>query len=650
MQLIRSKQKGIVCYLLRQCGRQSAVLFLCALLSAAVVANEKVANEKNTDVKDLHYGVALYHYYQDHFFSALTELAVAKEQGGLSAHAENSELLVGGMSLSYGMDKRAIRIFDHLLKEDVDPTVRNQVWFYLAKLLYQRQADGQARSYLEKIGEQLPDGFVDEFHYLQVLLSGGDSAVINAALDQMKGKTLRSYTLFNRAMIERQQGNIVDAMSSLDQAADLPANSEENKALLDRIKLATGYIALSQENYTVAYQAFQSVRLEGPWAEQALLGYGWSASNNKDYALAIQAWNTLSQKPMLGPIVQETFVAIPHLYEKMGDTQYALKAFNAAALHYEELLIKLDEMGNQVQEQDMLERWLQQDLGEDWLARGGEMKVKPKSPYLLHMLANYQFQSSLKDLRDLHVLRNNLLAWQQKTTAYREMLATRQAAREQSILEIQQQPIEDLLKDIFPARDLLAKQIQQAEQKNDPLVFADGSDKEFLRIIDQASRNTKSVSDQVERRQYQKKLERMQGLLFWQLSEQFPARLWQAKSELNGLDDAIEAHQNQLLRLQALMAASDELSTLSIRVDTQQLRVEEQLKPIDQALDQANQAMRMLLLAELKTQRLKVRQYLAQSRLAIARIYDDYLQQGQQVQPQAQSQLQQQTQEQGKGL
>lgn len=643
---MRCKQKGIVCYLVRQCGGQSAVLFLCALLSAAAVANEKVANEKNTDVKDLHYGVALYHYYQDNFFSALTELAVAKERGGLRAHTENAELLVGGMSLSYGMDKRAISIFDRLLKEDVDPAVRNQVWFYLAKLLYQRQADDQARSYLEKIGEQLPEGFVDEFHYMQVLLSDGDSVVINAALDQMEGKTLRSYTLYNRAMIERQQGNIVDALISLDHATDLPTNSEENKALLDRIYLAIGYIALSQENYTLSYQAFQSVRLEGPWAEQALLGYGWAASNNKDYALAIQAWNTLSQKPMLGPVVQETFVAIPHLYEKMGDTQYALKAFNTAALHYEELLIKLDEMGSQVQEQDMLERWLQQDLGEDWLARGGEMKVKPKNPYLLHMLANYQFQSSLKDLRDLHVLRNNLLAWQQKTTAYREMLATRQAAREQSIIEIQQQPIEDLLKDIVPARDLLAKQIQQAEQKNDPLVFANGTEKEFLRIIDQANRNVKSVSDQAERTQYQNKLQRLQGLLYWQASEQFPARLWQAKSELNGLDDAIEVHQRQLLSLQTLMATSDELSALSARVDTQQLRVEEQLKQISQALDQANQAMRILLLAELKTQRLKVRQYLTQSRLAIARIYDDYLQQGQQVQ----SQLQQQAQEQGKGL
>ncbi len=126
-----------------------------------------------------------------------------------------------------------------------------------------------------------------------------------------------------------------------------------------------------------------------------------------------------------------------------------------------------------------------------------------------------------------------------------------------------------------------------AEQKNDPLVFAGSTEKAFLGIIEQAKRSANTLSDQAERAQYQKKLQRLKGLLFWQASEQFPARLWQAKSELNGLDDAIEVHQSQLQHLQALMATSDELSALSARVDTQQLRVEEQLKYIGQALDKA---------------------------------------------------------------
>ena len=54
-------------------------------------------------VRDLHYGEVLFHFYQQDYFTAITHLMMAREQQQLQHHTEESELLLGGLQLSYGM-------------------------------------------------------------------------------------------------------------------------------------------------------------------------------------------------------------------------------------------------------------------------------------------------------------------------------------------------------------------------------------------------------------------------------------------------------------------------------------------------------------------------------------------------------------------
>ena len=53
-----------------------ATTALTAMLSGAVAAAKQPAS-----VRDLHYGKVLFHFYQDDYFSAITHLMVAREQG-----------------------------------------------------------------------------------------------------------------------------------------------------------------------------------------------------------------------------------------------------------------------------------------------------------------------------------------------------------------------------------------------------------------------------------------------------------------------------------------------------------------------------------------------------------------------------------------
>jgi hypothetical protein len=72
-------------------------------------AEEKPAADKD----DLAYGVALYHFFQDRYFSAISDLLIARERTERPELSEEPELLLGGLYLSYGLYTDADERFAH---------------------------------------------------------------------------------------------------------------------------------------------------------------------------------------------------------------------------------------------------------------------------------------------------------------------------------------------------------------------------------------------------------------------------------------------------------------------------------------------------------------------------------------------------------
>jgi len=80
-------------------------------------------------VRDLHYGDALFYYYQHDDFEALTRLAAYEHWNRMPHHAEDAQLLMGGLYLALGMHNEACRRFEALLNDPVPSAVRNVAWF-----------------------------------------------------------------------------------------------------------------------------------------------------------------------------------------------------------------------------------------------------------------------------------------------------------------------------------------------------------------------------------------------------------------------------------------------------------------------------------------------------------------------------------------
>ena len=94
---------------------------MTAALALAAVAP---AHAEPGPVEDLHYGEVLFYFYSEDYFSAIVHLLAADASQRLSRSETESQVLLGGLYLSYGLHDEADRIFHSVLDEAADPGVR----------------------------------------------------------------------------------------------------------------------------------------------------------------------------------------------------------------------------------------------------------------------------------------------------------------------------------------------------------------------------------------------------------------------------------------------------------------------------------------------------------------------------------------------
>ncbi|HWI09823.1 MAG TPA: hypothetical protein VNU48_00675, partial [Burkholderiaceae bacterium] len=146
-------------------GLAAAVLAACALSAAAAATDVP-----NHEIKDPHYGDVLFQFFQDRYFSAVTGLMVSQQFGRVEHHADEAEVLRGGMLLSYGLQREAGEIFAKLIERGAEPKVRDRAWFFLAKICYQRGYLAEADAALAQVGDQLPPPLQEDRALLQANL------------------------------------------------------------------------------------------------------------------------------------------------------------------------------------------------------------------------------------------------------------------------------------------------------------------------------------------------------------------------------------------------------------------------------------------------------------------------------------------------
>ncbi len=606
---------------------------LSALLSLQVYAKDEVVPQgvftAPQIVRDLYYGDVLFHFYQDDYFGSLTRLGASQVLGRLTQQRDEAELLQGALYLSLGQHVEAGRIFRSLLNDNVADGVRNRAWFYLAKVWYQRSYLAEAEQALASIKGKLPGPMEGERQLLatQVLLYQeryGEAIHLLEAWQSTDDSA--SYARFNLGVALIRQDRLDAAAPLLDGLGMSSAASQEMAALRDKANVALGFALLKANRPAEARVMLERVRLRGPQSNKALLGLGWAESSENHFREALAPWLELQNRDLLDAAVQESYLAVPFAYAKLSANRQAADTYVHALGLFREEGMRLDQSIAAIRAGGMLDAILQNDAvgAQGWYWQLAELPDAPETRYLYHLLASNEFQEGLKNYRDLKAMQHNLGAWNQSLAAFDDMIETRR----RSHVERQPKLREALggvdVDKLESGRNDFESRLSLIERDHDVVGLANAAEHQQWMKIEriEAALADRDPADRAFQ-EMREKARMLRGVVYWDLSASYKARLWREKKQLRELDVALkDARKLQILVGRAQVDAPQRTEELAARVGRLAPNLESLSARLGAAADAQRRYLASVAVAELEAQKDRLASYTMQAQFALASIYD----------------------------
>lgn len=618
--------------LMRIAASVCAILaFTFSFSSGAMAAKPEVDKLSPTVVRDLHFGDALFYYYQGQDFETITRLQAYRQWGRLSHHDAETDLLLGGLYLSLGLHNEAGERFETLLTQSVPEGVRNRAWFYLGKVWYARgYLDRAERAIKEVNGRLTADLEAERLHLLSNILMRQqrfDEAI--SLLNAWKGRRDQSdwlaYAQYNLGVALVRKGLVTEADPFLTSVGSIESGRREMRSLKDRANLALGYAYLQNNQPDLAKPVLERVRLDGPFSNKALLGVGWADAAAGQFQEALTPWMELRDRNMLDSAVQEAYLAIPYAFAKLNANAQAAENYEKAIASFDSETVNIDNSIVEINDGTMLDKLLKRDEKDHygWFWQLRELPDAPQSRYLYHLLAGHDFQEGLKNYRDLAFLGGTLSRWQDSIVAFDDMLDTRERAYAERVPQADAVLASGRLEKYGADRANAGGQLDQVEQAQDVSALGTAAERDqWARIVRLEAALLAAPNDE-ETNVIREKTRLAKGVLYWRLAESFKARVWNERRTLKDLDQALREAQNRWVRVQKARGSMPNYTgDFAARVESLRLRLDATQQRLAGVAQQQNGLLESLARNELEQQKERISTYQIQARFALASIYD----------------------------
>ena len=609
-------------------------LLILAVLAPAAFAAPSVEQDAlpglpAVKVQDLHYGDVLFHFYQQDYFDSLVRLAAYRDQGRLSAHARDAELLRGGLYLSLGQHREARDIFERLLADPATPAdVKGRAWFYLGKLLYASGEYEQSDRALRQSAGTLPEELEAE---RRLLIAQGllyrkryDQAI--AELSNWDGpRYWLLYGQFNLGVALVRAGEPDRGLALLDGVGTLETKWPELMALRDKANLAIGYARLQAGEPEAARAALERVRLSGPQSSKALLGAGWADAAAKQFEAALLPWQELQGRNLLDAAVQESYLAVPYAYAELGAMAQAVEYYERAIAAYDAERARIGESIGAIRSGDLLAAAMKSpgDGREGWFSQFATLPDSPESRYLYHLLAGHEFQEGLKNYRALDAMGRNLFAWAESLGAFTDMVETRRQAFEQKLPAADARLATVDVATINGRRDALQGEFEAAVSGREIAALATDAERGHLDMLDAVDAELMQHAGDASYDDAREKSRLARGVLMWKLDAAWKVRSWQASRALRDLNASVyDARTRETASGLARGGAPERNAALGSRVGTLAPRVDTLMVRVESAKGEQARRLADIAVRELEEQRKRLDEYSIQARYALATIYD----------------------------
>jgi hypothetical protein len=602
---------------------------IAAFLSLLLVSHAFADGTDGFVVEDLHYGEVLFHFYQQDYFTALTNLAAYRELDRVSHHQAEAELLQGGLMLSWGQHVEAGKIFERLLAESEDPYIRNRTWFYLGKVRYQRGYIDAAESAFRSISAPLPEELEAERYNLlaRIYLDQGRFSEAAQLLTGWEGTTIwAAYARYNLGVAMVRMGELDAGATLLNKVGTMPAEGRDRDELLglrDRANVALGFAYLQSDLKGESKPVLQRVRLNGPFSNKALLGVGWADTANREYRKALAPWLELSNRELLDSAVQESLLAVPYAFAQLDAEPLAAQYYARALEIFGAEIQRLDSALEDASDGRLINALLADDdmsMG-GWYWQLDSLPDDDRTRYLYFTIADHRFHEGLKSYRDLIALNRHLDEWRNKLQTYTDMLDTRVLAYDERLPAMQERVARFDLDSMQESYELLEAHSIAARVDHDIVSIASSEEQnQWARLVVMENNLACNSSAKAE---LQEKHRVLKGLLLWNMEREFRVRAWRQNRNIDELGEEIARVQGQFDSLDAAAASiPGKVQDFDGRIALLKPRIEMMQGQLQVALNAHSDYLQQLAELELHDQKERLLTYRAQARFALASIFD----------------------------
>ncbi len=608
---------------------------MIVLLAASIVSAGTTAPE---EMKDLYFGEALYHAFQEEWFDAIsrldTELTLhhgldEPDLDTLYVHINHAEFAVGDFELAYRMHQRAGRAIKAVIEGNVEEEVRNEAIYRLAKMYFQKDQPRNALFAMERIKGNMPEAIRHDVAFLraQILMANGRFEDAAEILRSVQGvKTLQGFSTYNLGIALIRTGNEKEGRRFLDRTGQIGTDHVLTMAIKDKSNLVLGSKLMEEEHFEAAKLILDRVRLEGPFSNRALLGSGWADASKDRYEHALVPWSLLAKREATDPSVQEGLLALPYAYGKLNVHSKAAVLYGQALEKFNAQVDKLDASIKSIREGHFLKALVREELKQDanWVVKLRQLPQTPETYYLLDLMASHDFQESLKNYLDLEALRKRLYAWEADLSAFEEIIATRRAYYA-PLLPI----IDSRFRQLDSQMRLRLEQLDHIEQRLNAMLTGPRPDylatseervanETMIRMERQLKGQTSATADAARER-----IHRLRGVLQWNIHTEYDHRFTEAHKHLRDLNTEVDLMRTQYAAfVRTRQAATQSYEGYDNTIRRLRHRIRERGDKVKALMARQGHLIEVMAVNELRHRRDRLSEFQIKARFAMADSYD----------------------------
>ncbi len=608
----------------------------CCSFAAAVLLS--AGSAAGTELEDPYFGEALYHAFQERYFEALERLDAEigqhygvdePELDSLHPHIDHAEFSVGDFELYYRMHHRAGRAIQAVLDANVEEPVRNKAAFRLAKIHFQKDQPRDALLALDEIDGEVPEEIRDDVDFLRAnvyLAMARPADAVDVLEDLKNAEDLTGFSRYNLGIALLQDGRQAEGIRELDRAGQVMGDDRATLAIRDKSNLVLGNLQLEAAEFEAAQLSLDRVRLESPFSNEALLRSGWASMSAENFERALVPWSILVERESTDAAVHEAMLALPYAYSQLNVHGRAAVLYGQAVNAFGNELEKMNASIERIREGNFLEALTREEIRQDkdWVVHLRSLPEAPETFYLLALMASHDFQTALQNYLDLEDLRSKLVTWQRSLDSFEDIIALRHAYYEPLLPEIDRQ-----FRKLDAQARLRQEQRKHVEQRLQQMLIIPNSDalatseerRDAVRLEQIASR-LQDLNDP-ESEALRRRLDRLRGVLTWNVETQYHQRLTQAHEHLRELNEDMEiltARYDAFVR--ARQAATHSHVGYEVPVNRLRVRVGDALERLELLMAKQGNILEIVAIDELTGRRERLEGYQNQARFAFADSYD----------------------------